>query len=296
MTHQTLQSVKQITIVGTGLLGSSIGLALRGAGWGGKIIGVGRRAKTVEQAQQLGCIDQGTTKLGPAVRDSQLVVLATPLGWFTELLSELGQHDHEGLVMTDVGSTKQFVCDQANQSLPEPSRFVGSHPMAGSEQHGPGAARAQLFQGKPCVICPHDNTDPVALGMVKELWDMLGMRVIEMSAPDHDRTVAKISHLPHAVAAVLLGIIHDQGGLDLASTGFRDTTRVASGDPAIWKDIFSTNPEALIESIDEFANQLSQLRQALQQKDGQSLLVLLKKSKATRDHWVQKFNAPKNNA
>lgn len=287
-----MNQVDQITIVGTGLLGSSCGLALRASGFGGRIVGVSRLIDTARRAQELGCVDEGGNELGPPVRESQLVIIAIPLSRYEPLLKELAQHDHNALVMTDVGSTKERVCDLAHRLLPVPQRFVGSHPMAGGEQHGPDAARADLFHGKPCVITPSPDTQRLALNTVEALWTKLQMRLLRMTPRQHDLDVARISHLPHAVAALMVELAVKGGGMDLASTGFRDTTRVASGDPQIWLDIFTTNRQPLVEMIDAFAGQLSGLRQALLEGRDTEILQWLRSNKQARDGWVKQFQRP----
>lgn len=281
--------IQQITIIGTGLLGASCGLGLRAAGYGGRIVGVGRRLETVERAQKLGCVDEAATDLGAAVQASQLVVLATPLGTFAQLLVTLARFDHKDLVITDVGSTKQQVCTDAHRLLPAPARFVGSHPMAGGEQHGPEAATADLFQRKPCVITAGPDTDPRALQTVETLWTTLGMRLVHMPPDQHDREVARISHLPHALASLILKIAVDHGTLDLASTGFRDTTRVASGDPQVWRDIFATNRQAVLETIDTFIKESSEFRRVLAEGDDYRLFEILRHAKLVRDDWIKQL-------
>lgn len=284
-----LDNVKQVTIVGTGLLGGSCGLALRAAGFQGRIVGVGRNLDTVERARKRGCLDVASTELGMATRDSQLVVVATPLSSFPTILKELARNIHKAAVVTDVGSTKQEVCATARRLLPVPSRFIGSHPMAGSEQHGPDAADADLFKNKPCIITPEPDADPAALRLVEGLWTALEMRLIRMSPAQHDRRVAGISHLPHAISVLLVELAVSTGGLDLASTGFRDTTRLASGDPAIWQDVFTTNREALTETIDAFAARLAKFRELLASRDHQGLLKWLQDNKDARDKWARGF-------
>ncbi len=289
-----MDHVKQITIVGTGLLGASCGLGLRAAGFAGLIVGVGRRIETPKRARRLGAVDTATTDLGPAVRNSQLVILATPLSSFAPLLEQLAKHLHEGLVITDVGSTKQQVCADARRLLPTPSHFVGSHPMAGSEQHGPDAARADLFHNKPCIITPEADTLSATQQTVEALWTMLKMRVLKMSPAQHDHQTARISHLPHALSVLLVELAAKHDALDLASTGFRDTTRLASGDPKVWLDIFATNHHAIAQAIDEFTQRLTQFRNHLTQGDQEAILQLLQQNKQTRDAWVKSFESTKN--
>lgn len=280
-----MDHIDQITIVGTGLLGGSCGLGLRSAGYKGKIAGVSRRPATAQRAQELGCVDTAGTDLGPPVRDSGLVIIATPLSTYDQVFEQLAQNDHPGLVITDVGSTKQQVCDLAKRLLPDPTRFVGSHPMAGREQHGPDAALADLFDGKPCVITAESDCQQTALKTVEGLWTLLKMRLVRMSADEHDRHVAHVSHLPHAMAVLLLQLAAQRDGLTVASTGFKDMTRLASGDPKIWLDIFTTNRQAILEALDDLDQELSSFRHMLSENQDKPLLELLSQSKKARDTW-----------
>lgn len=292
-THKPV--VGQVTVVGTGLLGASIGLGLRKAGFAGRVVGVGRRRETIDRAVKLGCFEAATTNLEAAVADARgtgqgqlnLIVLATPLGAFAELLEQLGKLDLAGAVVTDVGSTKQQVCDAAARLLPEPRRFVGSHPMAGGEQQGPQAAKADLFAGKPCIVTAADNAEDEAANAARWLWRLLQMRTVHMPAAMHDRLVAQVSHLPHAAAVLLVELASRDVGLDIASTGFRDTTRVASGDPDLWVDIFSSNREAMIEAVNELATALDQFKQMLVSDDRGGMQTLLERVRTAREQWLR---------
>jgi prephenate dehydrogenase len=287
-----LRGLKRVAIVGTGLLGGSLGLALRQRGFAGHILGVGRRQATLDRARQHGCIDETTTDPGQAARDSDLIVLATPLGSFGRILGEIAPHAAPGLVLTDVGSTKALVCADARRLLPPAlaRRFIGAHPMAGKELHGPEHASPDLFVNAPCVITAEPDADAQALTLVESLWSAVGMRLIRMSPQMHDQCVARISHLPHALAVLLVELAMSQGGLEVASTGFRDTTRVASGDPEVWSDIFTTNRGACLEVIDAFTARLGQFRQLLDQQDTPALMDLLRRAKTGRDAWIAKAN------
>ncbi|MEE9211316.1 MAG: prephenate dehydrogenase [Phycisphaeraceae bacterium] len=282
-----LQDVRQITIVGTGLIGASAGLALKSAGFVGRIVGVGRRRQTVDRARERGCVDEASTDLAAAARDSQLLILAVPLGRFETVFQQLADCDHDGLILTDVGSTKQDVCALAHKHLPDPRRFIGSHPMAGSEHRGPDAARADLFNGKPCIITPDDRTDPAALRGVESLWTMLGMSLIRMSAQEHDRQTAVVSHLPHAVAVLLVQVTAELGGFDLASTGFRDTTRLASSNPPMRADILMANRTQIRQALRALHKQADSLDQLLQHADYDTLLKWLTDAKKARDDWLE---------
>jgi prephenate dehydrogenase len=284
-----LVDIGKVAIVGTGLLGGSIGLALRQANFAGRIVGVGHRQQTLDLARNRGCIDEGFTAWGPAMDGCGLVILAAPLGAFAQILQELAPYDHPDLILTDVGSTKQLVCEDVYRLLPRAmaQRFVGSHPMAGKELHGPEHARADLFQDATCVITAQPDTNPDARAVVEGLWRTLGMRLIDMTPAEHDRNVARISHLPHALAVLLVELAAQQGGLEVAATGFRDTTRVASGDPRIWADIFTTNRAAVMQVIDTFRGELDQFRELLAKSDPQAMQALLQQAKDHRDAWLR---------
>lgn len=285
-----LEHFKQIVIVGTGLLGGSVGLGLKAAGYGGQIIGVGRRMETAQRACDRGCVDEATIDLAAAVAKSDLVLVAVPLGSIASVFEQIAGHDHGGLIVTDVGSTKMDVIAQARQLLPSPQQFVGAHPMAGSEQQGPDAARADLCNGKPCIVCPEPDTDARALKTVESLWEMLGMVLIRMSADDHDRQTAVISHLPHAVAVLLVVAAAELGGWDLASTGFRDTTRLASSNPPMRADIIISNREQIINAISILEDRLQAFRHLLVTENYDGLLQLLEVSKRTRDDWLNQHH------
>ena len=286
--------VSQLTIIGTGLLGGSIGLGLRAAGFKGKILGVGRRPQTLARALQLGCIDSAAPDLSSAAADSDLVILATPIGQFDQLLHDLSRAGRPSLVTTDVGSTKSWVLALARQTLPLPraKRFIGSHPMAGSELHGPDSASPDLFQGRPCFLTPDPDSDPAALALVESLWTTLGMRLLRATPADHDRLVASISHLPHALAVLLVQLAVRRRALDAASTGFRDLTRIASSDPAVWRDIFATNRQAVIDSIAELQKDLTHFQSLLATGSESQLLQLLESAKSARDQWTRNLSAP----
>ena len=277
----------RVAIIGTGLLGASVGLALRQKGLARHVVGVGRSRQTLDEAARLGAIDQGTEDYAAALADASLCIIAVPLSGFADVFRAIAPHDHAGLVITDVGSTKASVHAAASAVLPDPSRFVGSHPMAGSEKQGPSAACADLLPGKPCIVTTQAGTDADAVARVEALWAALGMRLIRMSAVDHDRQTAAISHLPHAAAVLLVQVAAQLGGWDIASTGFRDTTRLASSNPPMRADILAANRPAMLEALDAFADQLERLRAALQHEDHAALLALLEDSQHRRDRWLE---------
>lgn len=277
--------IERVTIVGTGLLGGSVGLSLRRAGFEGRIIGAGPRQATLDRARAAGCIDEATTDLGVAVAGSDLVVLAAPVGAIPDLLARAAPSLIRRAVVTDVGSTKGTIVAAAQKALRDASRFVGSHPMAGAETTGPESARADLFEGKPVIVTPTLLTAPDAVERVESLWLTLGMRVHRMSPQEHDRLVAVISHVPHAVAVLLVQLASESGAMPVASTGFADTTRLAAGDPLLWADIFLDNRQAVLESLARWSDLSARFGRILESEDRPALLELLATAQSARKVW-----------
>lgn len=273
-------ATKCLTILGVGLLGGSIGLAAKSAINGIKIVGYGHRASTLEQARRLGAIDTPKSTAAEAVRGADVVFLCTPVGLFGDLLSEIAPALREGAIVTDVGSTKRSVVALAEKILPVHARFVGSHPMAGSEKRGVQYASADLFQGAPCITTPTARTDPAALNQVEEFWAALGMQVTRLSPEEHDRRLADISHLPHAVAAALVKT-QDFASFPLAGQGFRDATRIAAGDAGLWRDILVDNRDNLRDSLRRFRQHLDELLATLDSADADAVKTWLEDA-ATR--------------
>ena len=278
-------ALERVTIIGTGLLGGSVGLALRSAGFGGRLIGAGPREATLAKAKSAGCVDEITTDLSGAVRDSGLVILAAPVGAIPSLLEKIAAHLASDAVVTDVGSTKASIVSAAGMTLRDPGNFVGSHPMAGAETTGPESARADLFTSKPVIVTPVASTHPEALARVERLWSTLGMQIHRMDPAEHDRLVAVISHVPHAASVLLVRLAAESGALPVASTGFADTTRLAAGDPNLWADIFLDNRDAVLRALDEWARIGADFRQVLEQHDRTALLKLLSDAQAARVAW-----------
>ena len=274
-----------IAIIGTGLLGGSVGLALRRSGFGGRLIGTGSRPATLEKAQAAGCVDHITTDLSEAVSGSDLILLAAPVGAIPDLLGRLAESINGQAIITDVGSTKANIVAAAERSLRRPERFVGSHPMAGAETTGPESARADLFEGKPVILTPTQVTDPQAGARVEELWRALGMQVHRMSPAEHDRLVAIISHVPHAAAVLLVRLAAEGGALPVASTGFADMTRLAGGDPSLWADIFLDNRQAVLAALGRLTEMTEDFRRIIQSADREKLLDLLAETQSTRQAW-----------
>ena len=274
--------LKHITIVGVGLLGGSTGLAVKAFDPGIRIAGVGRRQASLEKALEVGAIDAAYLDPAEPACLTDLVILATPVGAFEKHLRAIGPVLRRGAMVTDVGSTKAVVARTAERILGEGGPFVGSHPMAGSEQKGPAAARADLFAGATCVVTPTARTPARLTRRIEGFWRDLGMRTVRMSPVAHDRAMARVSHLPHVLAGLLM-MLPNHGDLEVSATGFRDATRLASGDPEMWRDILLTNRRAILAAIDAFDESLMQLRDLLELADGRGIEGFLSAAKRRRD-------------
>ena len=246
---------RRLSILGVGLLGGSIGLAVRQRISGCRIIGYAHRPATLEAALRLGAVDEAYEQPQTAVRDADLVILCTPVGMLGSLLRDVAPDLAQGAIVTDVGSTKASVVEAAGQALPEGVRFVGSHPMAGSEKRGVEFAKADLFDGAVCITTPTPQTDRAALQQVEAFWQHLGMRITRLSPAEHDQLLADVSHLPHAVAAALVSMQQD-AALHLSGKGFADLTRIAGGDAGLWCDILMDNRQNVRASIDRLIGEL----------------------------------------
>ncbi len=266
----SIDGIHHVTIIGVGLLGGSTGLAIKAQGGRVRVAGVGRRAGSLRTAMKIGAIDSAHLDVSEAVPLSDLVILATPVGAFEDCLRAIKPCLKKGAVVTDVGSTKGAVARMASRVLGPDGPFVGSHPMAGSEHRGPAFARADLLAGATCVVTPAPQTPPDSVRRVEAFWRALGMKTVRMSPADHDRAVAEISHLPQALASLLM-MLPKSEHLKIAAGGFRDMTRLAGSDAPMWRDIFLTNPNAILQTFDRFAHSLARLRQLVKRADARGL-------------------------
>jgi len=258
-----------VTIVGVGLLGGSAGLALKAHDPHVRVAGVGRRQASLEKALEVGAIDTAHLDAAEAVHATDLVILATPVGAFERYMREIARILPRRAIVTDVGSTKGGVARAAGRNLGH-HRFVGSHPMAGSERKGVTFARADLFAAATCILTPTARTPQRVTGRVERIWRRMGMRTLRMSPAAHDRAVARVSHLPHALAGLLMRL-PKRSHLEVSATGFRDATRLASGDPEMWRDIFLTNRRQILAAIDDFDESLMALRDLVELGDARGL-------------------------
>ena len=275
-------SLNQLTIVGVGLIGASLGLAARRLGLARRVVGLGRNLSSLQQAESLGAIDRSCLDGADAVADADLVVVCTPVDQIANQVLELAAHCNPGTLFTDAGSTKSLIVKAIEEGLPAQARFIGGHPLAGSEKKGPQHADAKLFQNRWVVLTPTPRTHPDALAQVRAFWESLGSHVRIMAPEAHDETLALTSHLPHLAASALAGLL-PASAFDLAATGFRDTTRVAAGDPALWSAIFQHNRAALLASLGQMEQRLADFRLALEMSDWNRIQDLLAQGKKVRD-------------
>ena len=270
-----------VAIVGVGLIGGSIGLGLRRRGLAREVVGVGRREESLRAAQQLGAMDRSTLDVAEGAADAELIVVCTPVGRIAADVRAAAAASRRQALITDVGSTKAQIVAELDGALPGGVRFVGSHPLAGSEKNGPAAADADLFVNRTVVVTPVGSTCEGDLAAVAALWTSLGARVIHMSPADHDRTLAATSHLPHLVAAALAAAT-SADDLALTATGWADTTRVASGDPELWSQIFLSNQAHVLAALGRYQETLERLRRAVESGDEPTLVRLLAEAKSRR--------------
>ncbi len=283
-------SFARIAVVGVGLIGGSFARAARGAGRVGEIVGAGRSQANLERAVALGVIDRHSD-LGAAVEGADLVFLSMPVGATANVLQAIAPHLGPGTIVTDAGSTKRDVVEAARDALGARfDRFVPGHPIAGAEQSGVEAARAELFTGKRTVLTPVAETDPEARDAVRELWRACGAEVHEMAPETHDAVFAAVSHLPHLLAYALVHDIatHENANLlfEYAASGFRDFTRIASSHPEMWRDICMANRPALLEELARFESALAEARRLLEARDAAGLERLFEGARRARNDWL----------
>lgn len=268
----------KIAVFGVGLVGGSVGLAAKKNNLAGEVIGVGRRLESLRRAKERGAIDSYTLKVDD-FSGADLIILAAPISAILNLLQTGLPFLKTPHLLTDVGSTKALLVDCAQRCLPSHLTFVGGHPIAGSEQHGPGSANANLFLNRTTILTPQPDTPAKALKTVRSFWEGLGSRVILLSPEEHDRILALTSHLPHLLAATACLILHTAPFAhkeDCVGTGFQDFTRIAQGEPTIWLDVFLTNRSSLLEGLKLLEGLINRWKEALEKKDAGEVLQLLK--------------------
>jgi len=273
-----------VAIVGPGLVGGSLGAAIRERGLAKRVIGIGRRETSLQEALSVSAVDETTLDLRKGVHEADLVVLATPISAFGQVVGEASASMKEGAILTDVASTKQHVIKVITAALKHRQDivYVPAHPMAGGERRGAASADANLFEGSPCILTPLPETPQDELNRVRELWKSVGATVHVMDSKEHDRLVARISHLPHLAAAALLETICAGEG-EMAGGGLTDTTRVASGDPALWRGICETNAGEICSALEAYAGVLERIRALIAGGEFDEVEELLRDAKKRRD-------------
>jgi prephenate dehydrogenase len=278
--------VGRVAIIGVGLIGGSLGMALRARRLATEVIGVARREETLVDAQRLGAIDRGTLSLVEGVRDADLVVLATPVRTIMEQLAAIGPGLSPGCLVTDAGSTKADIVAAA-VCLPETVDFVGGHPMAGSDEAGVAAARADLFQGATWALTPADRSPEDAVTRLETLVRALGSNPLRLSASEHDAIVAVTSHLPHLLAAAIMNVVDAAAQSDVrveafAAGGLRSVTRIAQSNPDLWRDILLTNRQAILAAGKRLREEMEALLLAVEQGDAAAIEELLSRAAQAR--------------
>jgi len=288
---------QKITLVGVGLLGGSLGLAIKQRRLAGEVAGYVRRAASIAECEKFAATDYTTTDLLAAVSGADLVILCTPLAQMRALVQQLQPALKRGAIVTDVGSVKASVVRDLEKLVHQAgAHFIGSHPMAGAEKTGVAAARADLFAGAMCVVTPTKKSSPAALRKVEQFWKALGSRVLRLTPGQHDALVSRSSHLPHVTAAALaifiLNPAHPPAQTALCANGFRDTTRVASGSPEMWRDIALANRENLAESVDSLIGELEKFQRALKARNEKAITKFFETAKQRRDAWCACGTSP----
>jgi cyclohexadieny/prephenate dehydrogenase len=279
---------ERVALIGIGLIGSSLARVLRHDSPQTAIVACARRAETLATVRRLGLADETTDDPAAAVAGADLVVVATPLSAYGDIGRRIAPALHDGAIVTDVGSVKSAAIEALRPHLPGHVHFVPGHPVAGTEHSGPEAGFAELFRDRWCILTPLLETAPEAVARIRSLWKMAGMRVVTMAPDHHDKVLAVTSHLPHLIAYTIVGTATELGQ-DLQSEvvaysagGFRDFTRIAASDPVMWRDIFLTNREAVLELLQRFSEDLTALQRAIRRGDGETLHEWFTRTRAIR--------------
>lgn len=278
--------LNKIVIIGTGLIGGSIGKALVKENLAGEVAGVFRSASSMKRAEDAGAITVGkgyVNEYEKAVSGADVIIIATPVHAIKETLDRIARTlKDKKVIVTDVGSTKKEICEYAAKYA-DMFTFIGAHPMAGSEKTGVENSRADLFKGSVCLLMKDDRIDKALLGKLDSFWKALGAKVLLVTPEEHDRSLAYSSHLPHVVAYALAGTAEKEFPAAMAATGFKDTTRIASSDAVIWTDIFMSNQQYLLEAIGKYKAILEKIENCVQKGKEEELQEYLKNYKRVRD-------------
>jgi cyclohexadieny/prephenate dehydrogenase len=278
----------RMALIGLGLIGSSISHAARRAGLVKTITGSARTPATLAKAVELGLIEKGFASAGEAAKDADLVVLCAPVGVCGALAQEIAPYLKPGAILTDVGSVKGAIVRDVGPHVPEGVHFIPGHPIAGTEQSGPEAGFAELFDGRWTILTPAPDVDQEAVRKLTAFWKGLGANVELMDPAHHDMVLAITSHVPHLIAfnivntAAHLEQVTDREVIKFSASGFRDFTRIAASDPTMWRDIFLNNREGVLEMLGRFTEDLTALQKAIRYGDGETLFKLFGNARAMR--------------
>ena len=279
---------QKIALIGFGLIGGSIARAARAQGLAGEIVTTARSARTRARVAELGIVDRVVESNAEAVKDADLVILCIPVGACGPVAQEIADYLKPGAIVSDVGSVKGAVVREMAPYLPEGVHFVPAHPVAGTEHSGPDSGFAELFINRWCILTPPEGTDPKAVERLRAFWAALGARVEIMTPDHHDLVLAITSHLPHLIAYTIVGTADELEGvtqsevLKFSAGGFRDFTRIAASDPTMWRDVFLTNKDAVLEMLGTFTEDLSKLTRAIRRGDGEALFEHFTRTRAIR--------------
>jgi prephenate dehydrogenase len=273
-----MKMFNKVVIIGTGLIGGSLGLALKNQRLAGQVIGLSRRRKNARLAKKIGAIDNIGSSL-EAVSGADLVILATPVDTIIELAPKIAKKLKKGCIVIDVGSTKERIVSKLGALIPG---FVGCHPLAGSEKRGAANLQEDIFKDSICIITPASKINSAVLNKIKLFWKKLGARVIILSPKKHDQVLAFTSHLPHAVAFSLISAIPDKF-LKISSSGLKDITRISGSDELLWSQIFLSNRKNLLDAVSSFQKKLSGLKTALKNADLKHLVRILSSARTKRE-------------
>jgi cyclohexadieny/prephenate dehydrogenase len=277
-----------VALIGLGLIGSSLSRAIRRGKLAKSISGHARSAETRERAMELGLADEMHATAADAVKGADLVILCTPVGTYAALASEIGPHLEAGAILTDVGSVKKCVIKDVGPHVPAGVHFIPGHPIAGTEHSGPDAGFASLFENRWSILTPVEGTDPDAVARLRAFWEACGSNVDIMDADHHDLVLAIVSHLPHLIAYNIVGTAADleevtkSEVIKYSAGGFRDFTRIAASDPVMWRDVFLTNKDAVLEMLGRFSEDLSALQRAIRWGDGEMLEEFFTRTRSIR--------------
>jgi cyclohexadieny/prephenate dehydrogenase len=278
---------ERVALIGLGLIASSMAHAMRAGGLAGEIVGYARSPETRAVARELFC-DRVTDTAVEAVAGADLVVLCVPVGAMGDLAAEIGPHLKPGAVVTDVGSVKQAVVDAVVPHLPKGVHFIPGHPLAGTEYSGPRSGFATLFQNRWWLLTPLPGTDEDEIDRLERLLVAMGANVDRMDVARHDLVLAVVSHTPHLIAYTMVGVadhmrrVSQSEVIKYSASGFRDFTRIAASDPTMWRDVFLTNKEAVLDILGRFAEELFTLQRAIRMGDGDALHAYFTRTRAIR--------------